>query len=151
MSRGRSLVEALAAAALGDADPPPPPDSALAEGIALGRRGQERERFVQAIRVVEGRPGDIGLPREPRDEPVRHREAERIVERGMGDTGVVQTSVRGSPEPIDSRGEVLERTVDQREKRRVVRVRLQKAQGLVKTKQRRRVAHDGAAELFEEL
>jgi len=64
----------------------------------------------------------------------------------MGDTGVVQTSLRGSAEPIDSRGEGLERAVDQGEERRVVRVRLQKAQGLVETKQRPRVAHDGAAD-----
>src|SRR5439155_956856 len=137
-------------AAFGDAEPRAPADPAVAERVPLRRRGEERQRLVQALRVLKACPGDLAVARKTRREPASHRKAERVIERRVRDPGVVEALPRGGPEPHHALGEFRERAIDALEDLGTVGVRLEKAQRLVETDERRRPREGAALERVEQ-
>src|SRR5881397_3175092 len=122
----------------------------VAERVPLRRRGEERQRLVQALRVLKACPGDLAVARKTRREPASHRKAERVIERRVRDPGVVEALPRGGPEPHHALGEFRERAIDALEDLGTVGVRLEKAQRLVETDERRRPREGAALERVEQ-
>ena len=82
-------------------------------------------------------------------EPPGHRVAERVVERGAADPGIVEPP-RGRPEPRHPGREALECTVDELEDTRVVGIGLQEAEHLVESNERAGMADRAALEALEQ-
>src|SRR2546429_51296 len=126
------------------------PNPAVAERAPLRRGGEERQRLVQALRVLKACPGDLAVARKTRREPASHRKAERVIERRVRDPGVVEALPRGGPEPHHALGEFRERAIDALEDLGTVGVRLEKAQRLVESDDRSRPREGAALERVEQ-